>query len=159
MIDRTTKLLLPVCIVLIIIDQWTKQLATQLNSPWHPIPNLRLIWVQNTGSAFGWFHDWPYYSSIISVLTLIIVVYLTRQMMLHTLKYVKLGYTFIIAGALGNCLDRFIYGYVNDFIDIHFGSKHWFVFNLADAFITIGCLLIIINECYQRWRAKNTDII
>ena len=54
----------------------------------------------------------------------------------------------ILGGALGNLLDRFQYSAVLDFIDIHYGNYHWYVFNIADISISLGCILIIILELF-----------
>ena len=52
----------------------------------------------------------------------------------------------IIGGAIGNLIDRYFYNAVLDFIDLHYNNLHWYVFNIADITITIGCILIIILE-------------
>ena len=58
----------------------------------------------------------------------------------------KYFYSFLVGGALGNVYDRITYYSVPDFIDLHFKDFHWFTFNIADIFITIGILLLIIKE-------------
>ena len=60
----------------------------------------------------------------------------------------KLGYIMIIGGSLGNIFDRIFYSAVPDFIDIHINNFHWFIFNVADIFITIGIIFLISYEIF-----------
>ena len=61
-------------------------------------------------------------------------------------KFDKTAFSLIIGGALGNFYDRIFFNAVPDFIDLHIGNFHWFTFNFADIFITLGVILILINE-------------
>ena len=67
-------------------------------------------------------------------------------MIIKTNGLEKLAFTMVFGGSLGNIFDRLYYSSVPDFIDFHFGDFHWFIFNVADIFITIGVLLLILNE-------------
>ena len=58
----------------------------------------------------------------------------------------KYGFLVIFSGSLGNIFDRVMYSSVPDFIDIHYKNFHWFIFNVADIFITLGVVILIINE-------------
>ena len=62
----------------------------------------------------------------------------------------KLIYSTIIGGAIGNFYDRITFKAVPDFIDLHYNNFHWFVFNLADVFITIGILTLVISEMFKK---------
>ena len=62
----------------------------------------------------------------------------------------KLIYSIVIGGALGNLYDRFVYKAVPDFIDIHYNNFHWFTFNVADIFITIGILILILRNIFVK---------
>ncbi len=62
----------------------------------------------------------------------------------------KYSFLIILGGALGNVFDRFLYSAVPDFIDIHYQNFHWFIFNVADIFITIGVLLLIYVELIKK---------
>ena len=106
--------------------------------------NLTLNW--NTGIAFGLlsFKANLLYHSI-SALILLIIVYLIYLMVVSD-KFGKITISLIIGGALGNIYDRLNYYAVPDFIDFHVGEFHWFTFNIADIFISIGIIIIIINE-------------
>ena len=63
-------------------------------------------------------------------------------------KLDKLIYSFIIGGALGNFYDRLVFKAVPDFIDLHYNNFHWFTFNVADIFISIGIIAIYIKEFF-----------
>ena len=68
--------------------------------------------------------------------------------MIKTDSYKKYVYMIIIGGALGNLFDRIVYNSVPDFIDLHYQGFHWFVFNGADIFITIGIICLIYDEVF-----------
>ena len=66
--------------------------------------------------------------------------------MINSQPYEKVLFSFIIGGALGNLYDRIVFKAVPDFIDLHIGDFHWFSFNLADIFITVGVIFMILTE-------------
>ena len=112
-----------------------------------PFLNLDLVW--NQGIAFGLFsfNENMYYNiltSIIIIVTLVIFV-----LMLKSYKYQKYGFLMVFGGSLGNIFDRLYYSSVPDFIDIHINNFHWFIFNVADIFITLGILLLIFTEFFK----------
>ena len=108
--------------------------------------NLDLVW--NTGIGFGIFSTDSnlIYHSITGIIAVVIsfIIYLIIKANLHE----KLFFTLILGGALGNFYDRLIYFAVPDFIDIHYGNFHWFTFNIADIFITIGIIMLIFNDIF-----------
>ena len=61
----------------------------------------------------------------------------------------KIIYSIIIGGAFGNFYDRLVYNAVPDFIDLHYQNFHWFVFNVADIFITIGIMILLISGVFK----------
>ena len=109
-----------------------------------PYLNLYLIW--NKGVAFGLisFDDQFIYNLITFVISLIIITLIVVTAKSKDIK--KYFYMMIIGGALGNFFDRVYYSGVPDFIDLHVGNFHWFVFNIADIFITIGVICLITAE-------------
>ena len=109
-----------------------------------PYLNLYLIW--NKGVAFGMisFDDQFIYNLITFVIALIIITLIVVTAKSKDIK--KYFYMMIIGGALGNFFDRVYYSAVPDFIDLHVGNFHWFVFNIADIFITIGVICLITAE-------------
>ena len=108
--------------------------------------NIFLIW--NKGIAFGLlsFERNSLYN-LITVLILVIILILF-VLVFKSEKFKKMSYIFITGGALGNLFDRIIYNSVPDFIDIHFKEFHWFIFNIADIFITIGVICLIYDEVF-----------
>ena len=108
--------------------------------------NIFLIW--NKGIAFGFlsFENDHLYNAITIIITCIILVLFI--LIFKTEKLKKYSYIMIAGGALGNLLDRIIYNSVPDFIDIHYNGFHWFIFNIADIFITIGVICLIFDEIF-----------
>ena len=110
--------------------------------------NITLNW--NRGIAFGLlsFNATTVYH-LISILILTIIIYLI-YLMVKSDSLGKILFALIIGGAVGNLFDRFNYFAVADFIDFHIESYHWFTFNLADIFISIGIFLMIIKELFYK---------
>ena len=106
--------------------------------------NFDLIW--NTGIGFGLlsFNSDLYYNSI-TFLILVVIIFLVI-MSFKSDNYDKIIFSIIIGGALGNFYDRIIFKAVPDFIDLHFKSFHWFTFNIADIFITVGLVLLLLRR-------------
>lgn len=113
-----------------------------------------LTYVKNRGIAFGMFQG---KIDIISIFTVIVVLWISvyfykNRKKISTLE--KFGYTFIIGGAIGNIVDRLTRGFVVDMID--FRGIWAFVFNLADVWINIGVILIILDSFFQH-KEKNRN--
>ena len=142
-LDRTTKLYI---LNLAEIDTGVDVYIT-------PYLNLYLIW--NKGIAFGLFSidASTIYNSITVLIGLIIITILFMMLKSNNIK----GYFFalITGGALGNFYDRIVYTAVPDFIDLHFNNFHWFVFNVADIFITIGVFCLILVELFFNNESTN----
>ena len=114
--------------------------------------NIQLIW--NEGVAFGLFafDDKSFYNLITGFIIIIILtlIYFIRK----TRGIEKYSFIAILGGALGNVFDRFLYSAVPDFIDIHYQNFHWFIFNVADIFITLGVMILIFNEIFLKKEVK-----
>ena len=110
--------------------------------------NIQLIW--NEGVAFGLlaFNEKSFYNFITGFIVIIIltVIYFISK----TRGIEKYSFIIILGGALGNVFDRFLYSAVPDFIDIHYQNFHWFIFNVADIFITSGVILLIYVEIFLK---------
>ena len=106
--------------------------------------NLNLIW--NKGIAFGLFSYGEKFEYNLLTGLIIIITVIMFWMIIKTKGLEKYGFLLILGGALGNIFDRLYYSAVPDFIDIYYKNFHWFVFNVADIFITVGVLMLIINE-------------
>ena len=110
--------------------------------------NIRLIW--NEGIAFGLlsFDDKALYHSLSLLILVIILVIIYVIIKSDGLK--KFSLMLILGGALGNFYDRIAYGAVPDFIDFHVNGFHWFIFNIADIFISIGVFALIVLEIFDK---------
>tara|TARA_B110000037_G_scaffold80605_1_gene96061 strand:- start:399 stop:899 length:501 start_codon:yes stop_codon:yes gene_type:complete len=115
--------------------------------------NLFLIW--NKGIAFGLLsiNESIVYNLITLIIGLIIVVILFMMWKNNNIQRYFLA--LVAGGAIGNLYDRIIYTAVPDFIDLHFQGFHWFVFNIADIFITIGIICLILVEVFYNNKSNN----
>ena len=116
--------------------------------------NLYLVW--NKGIAFGLFSfDENYFYNFITIL--IIIVTFVILIMIYKANDFKVYFLLlIISGALGNLFDRLYYTAVPDFIDFHINEIHWFIFNVADIFISIGVICLIYDEIFLN-NGKNDE--
>ena len=133
-VDRLSK------IYVIFLDE--KSLVSEIFSSKYL--NINLFW--NEGIAFGLFsfeNRYFYNTLTILILIIIFVIFLIYLKSEGKKKYFLI---MILGGALGNVFDRIFYQAVPDFIDFHVGNFHWFIFNVADIFITIGLVFMIFFE-------------
>ena len=152
-----TTVLMSIFLVIFIftLDRLSKIIIIKLSAPLNELNisvtsfiNFNLIW--NEGIAFGLlsFDDKFYYNLITLLIALItsIIIWLANK----SKGVEKLGFLMIVGGSLGNLFDRIYYSSVPDFIDISINNFHWFIFNVADIFITIGVILLIILEFFKK---------
>ena len=118
--------------------------------------NIGLIW--NEGIAFGLlsFNDKIIYNLLTFIIFIIILIIFFMVLKSYGLK--KYSLLMILGGAIGNVYDRIFYGAVPDFIDFHIGNFHWFIFNVADIFITLGVIFMIIIEITGNNKNKKYEI-
>ena len=113
--------------------------------------NITLIW--NEGIAFGLFAlKANLYNILTSIIVLIILIII--YILFRSKGFKKYSLIFILGGALGNLYDRIYYKAVPDFIDFHIGEFHWFIFNIADIFITVGIIFMIFIEIIESRNLK-----
>ena len=106
--------------------------------------NINLIW--NEGIAFGLLSfDHKLYYNLLTVVILIITA-IILWMVSRSKGMEKIAFLIVLGGSLGNIFDRVLYKSVPDFIDFHINNFHWFIFNVADIFITLGVILLIYLE-------------
>ena len=119
--------------------------------------NISLIW--NEGIAFGLlsFNEKIFYNLLTFIILIIILIIFFMVLKSYGLK--KYSLLMILGGALGNVYDRIFYGAVPDFIDFHIGNFHWFIFNVADIFITLGVIFMIIIEITGNNKNKKYEIL
>ena len=133
-LDRVSK---------VFVIYWTdKNLATEIFSS--KFLNISLIW--NEGIAFGFFSFNQEYLYNLLTLIILLVVCIVLVMIIKNESYKKYALLMIFGGAIGNLYDRVFFKAVPDFIDFHIGEFHWFVFNVADIFISIGVFFMILLE-------------
>lgn len=133
-------------ISLIIVDQISKTLITnyfEVGDSLTIINNFfRFLYIKNTGAAFGIFMN---SKIMLIIVTLMLLVYLIIELKKNiNNRVISISLSLIISGALGNLIDRIFRGYVVDFISFTIFNKEMAIFNVADAFITIGVVLLLI---------------
>jgi signal peptidase II len=147
------RLGLIVILISIVADQVTKQMALAYFKTHDavsvlPFFDLTLAW--NRGVSFGMFGDGGVPAWALAAVSLVIAAFLTWQMLKATARIGVIGFALIIGGALGNVIDRGIYGAVIDFILLHYERYSWPVFNIADTAITFGVVLILIDSLWSK---------
>jgi signal peptidase II len=139
--------------VVVAVDQVTKatvRYALPLNESRSIIPQLLdLTHVHNTGAAFGLLNaaDFPYKPVVmiaVAAIALVAIAAYATQLGFHE-RIARFGLALILGGAFGNLIDRAAAGYVIDFVDVYWGSAHFWAFNVADAAITIGAVLVLLD--------------
>ncbi len=139
---------------IILLDQITKWVADrwlELHVQVPVMPSFNFTLVYNTGAAFsflsgagGW-QRW-FFSLLASVICIVLVVWLKR---LHAHeKWMAIGLSLVLGGALGNLIDRLYYGYVIDFIQWYYKGFYWPTFNIADSAITVGATILVVNNVF-----------
>jgi signal peptidase II len=162
--DRAQSLARPYELVtllaIVALDQITKA-AVQANVPLgdsRPIIEgfLDLTHVQNTGAAFGLLNaaDFPYKPLVmigIAALALVAIAAYASQLGFHE-RLARFGLALILGGAFGNLIDRAVAGHVVDFVDVYWGAAHFWAFNVADAAISVGAALVLLDMIGLRRR-------
>ncbi|RFF30102.1 signal peptidase II [Wenzhouxiangella sediminis] len=138
--------------VVVALDLFTKELAMQYLELYRPNPVLswlNLTLAHNTGAAFsflasgsGW-QRW-FLSGVAVVIVAVLLVWLWR--LPHRARLLPSALALVIGGAIGNLVDRIRFGYVIDFIDVHYAGWHWPAFNLADSAIVVGVILLLLDS-------------
>ncbi|MEC7622204.1 MAG: signal peptidase II [Candidatus Neomarinimicrobiota bacterium] len=136
--------------ILVLADQISKTIVVKTMSLYESIPVIQnffhFTYITNDGMAFGINFPFGYYifTSVSVLLTLFLFWYLW-SVRTHSIV-IRLGISFIIAGAIGNLIDRIFLGAVIDFLDFMIGNFHWYVFNLADSYVTVGMVLVLVDS-------------
>jgi signal peptidase II len=139
--------------VVVVVDQLVKALVRPKLGLFESITVIpgffSLTRVHNTGAAFGLLNgvDFPFKAAVLALLQTTALVGLTVYvaMLAPEQRLTRLGLSFVIGGAVGNLIDRLVYGYVLDFFDFYRGGWHFWAFNVADAAINIGVALMILD--------------
>jgi signal peptidase II len=152
MLEKNNALIwLWLSLLVVALDQMTKLWVAsnlQYNMPVAVLPFFDLRLLHNEGAAWsflatagGW-QRW-FLTSLAIVVSIILVVWLSRIKQRYCLLAVALA--LVLGGAVGNVIDRILYGYVIDFIDVYYNAWHWPAFNLADSAISLGAIILIID--------------
>ena len=132
--------------LVVLVDQYSKHVvrtSLPLNTGWNPLswlaPYARILYIQNTGAAFGLFKDAGLFFTVVAVIVSIVIMVYTRQLPAgHWWMRIALGMQ--LGGALGNLVDRLIFRTVTDFISV----GNFAIFNVADASISLGVALLAL---------------
>ncbi len=136
-------------LLVLVLDQVTKQLVIanmQLFDSIELLPVFNLTYVRNYGAAFSFLSDaggWQrwFFTLIAVVISIVLAIWLARNN--KTQLKLNLALVFVLAGAIGNLIDRSLYGYVIDFLHLYYQNWHYPAFNIADSAICIGAALLI----------------
>jgi signal peptidase II len=137
-------------VLIVILDQLSKFVVHRtmnLYDSFQVIPYLlNFTYIRNEGIAFGIYFEGA--KTIFIILPILITVYLFYLLKNEEFqdKFSQLALYLIIAGAIGNIIDRVFRGYVIDFIDFHLNGMHWYVFNIADSSVTIGLIFLLYSS-------------
>tara|TARA_B100001057_G_scaffold498825_1_gene607252 strand:- start:4099 stop:4596 length:498 start_codon:yes stop_codon:yes gene_type:complete len=107
---------------------------------------LNIILVRNEGIAFGLLTFEEIYLYNILTFIILFIIFGLLYFAIKSVGLKKYSYIMVLGGAIGNVFDRVLYRSVPDFLDFHIGNFHWFIFNIADIFITLGVICLIILE-------------
>ena len=141
--------LIGIIAAIVALDQWSKWKIKTSYDLYHSEPIIQgffhFTYVTNDGMAFGL--SFPGGKQVLLFVTLVltgvIIWMLWKEKNSHNL--IRYGLSFILAGAIGNMIDRVLYGKVVDFLDIMVGDFHWYIFNVADSAVTTGMILFILH--------------
>ena len=136
--------------VLVLADQISKTIVVRTMSLYESIPVIQnffhFTYITNDGMAFGIEFPFGYFIfSAVSILLTLFLFWYLWSVRNHSIV-IRLGLAMVIAGAIGNLIDRLFLGEVIDFLDFMIGNFHWYVFNLADSYVTVGMTLILIDS-------------
>ncbi|MCS5565187.1 MAG: signal peptidase II [Methylococcales bacterium] len=139
-------------LLVLIVDQVSKVTVASSMHLYESIalvPSFQLTYVHNPGAAFSFLSDaggWQrwFFIALSSVVSVLISIWLVR--LPAALRWQATGLALVLGGAVGNLVDRVLYGYVIDFLDVYYRSWHWPAFNVADAAITIGAVILLVDS-------------
>lgn len=163
--DRTRwRLYWWVSLGIIVVDQITKAMVRSSLALFENVPViagfLDLVHVRNEGVAFGLFNsvDMSYkwiFTTALAALALGGIAYYAMHVRLEE-RWARLGLSMILGGALGNLIDRVYAGYVIDFVDVYYGTWHFWAFNVADASISLGAVLVFAELLVVKRHASHS---
>lgn len=138
--------------VVIVLDQLTKRLvdtSMQLYQSIELMPSFQLTYMRNQGAAFSFLSSaggWQRWFFIGLALLASVFICFWLQRLARTQRWEAVAWALVLGGALGNLIDRILYGYVIDFLDVYYGDWHWPAFNIADSAITLGVVMLLFDS-------------
>ena len=151
-------------LLIIALDQVSKWAIVKWVELYRSIPLtefLDITYLQNTGAAFSFLADasgWQrWFFIILGIVVSVVIVFWLRQLKASEQRILVLGLSLLAGGALGNVIDRIHYGYVVDFIHVHWNDAYFPAFNVADSAITVGAICLIIDALFLSGR-EQTDV-
>ncbi|MCK4941661.1 signal peptidase II [candidate division WOR-3 bacterium] len=153
---RNAKLLVFFLLFSFVLDQITKLLAVNFLRPLEPATEIvgSLLRLKLTFNPFGVFgisfgsNELYYVFSLIGIVVLVYIALTLED------RAGVIVFGLLIGGAIGNVIDRMRFGYVIDFIDMGIGHIRWFTYNLADAFITVGAVFLLVREVFYKKKVE-----
>ncbi len=139
-------------LICLFVDQLTKQWVAgtfEFRETLAVLPFFNLTYLHNSGAAFSFLADqggWQryFFSVIASIASIVFLIWMAKTPKQQRL--LSIAFALILSGAVGNLIDRVLFGYVIDFLDFHWAGKHFAAFNVADSVIFIGAALMILES-------------
>jgi len=138
--------------LVIVIDQITKRIVDttmQLYQSIELIPYFQLTYMRNQGAAFSFLSGaggWQRWFFIgLAVIASVFICFWLKKLN-RSQRWEAIAWSLVLGGALGNLIDRILYGYVIDFLDVYIGDWHWPAFNVADSAITVGVVMLVLDS-------------
>lgn len=138
--------------LVIVVDQITKRVvdgSMQLHQTIELAPFFQLTYLRNQGAAFSFLAGaggWQRWFFIGLAALASVFIYFWVRKLERTQRPEAIAWALVLGGALGNLIDRILYGYVIDFLDVYYGGWHWPAFNVADSAITLGVALLLLDS-------------
>lgn len=139
-------------VLVIILDQLTKWISVSVLDLYETIPVMpffNFTMAHNYGAAFSFLSSaggWQRWFFVALAVIVSVALSIWLKKLKPTAKLEAAALALIIGGAVGNVIDRFVHGYVIDFLDLYYGHYHWPAFNIADSAICIGAVLLILDS-------------
>lgn len=148
---RSPMIWLWLAVLAVILDQVTKVAAEQLLTfaqPVYLLPVLDFTLLYNKGAAFSFLADQPgwqrwFFTAVSTGVSIMLIVWIKR--LPRGAVWLPIALALILGGAIGNLIDRVIYGHVVDFISVHWNNRYFPAFNIADSAITLGAIMMVLD--------------
>jgi len=143
-----------ITLIVIVLDQITKQLAEHFlafHVPVPVIPMFNLTLSYNTGAAFSFLSEaggWQRWFFVVLALVVSVVIVMWLRKLPAQDKWVAIALAMVLGGALGNVIDRLLLGHVIDFLHVYYEQWSWPIFNIADSAISIGVAILLIDSFF-----------